>query len=551
MALRALAITLICFKLLATEQALFLVQKGSVRAGLEQVMQHKETKGAHDFETLKQISEIILDQGAYSSDPEARLLSIYGNGIAQRCDSLAIYEAGIDSRDPLSQLAAIHFLGELIDDRSSELLAKCCSSEFLGVRMEAAYHLAKRKNPHATEQLEALMFKLPPPFRVYFAEFFGIIGTPKAIGLLRQLLNDQELMVRSSAVMSAAQHGRDDLLGYIRALATHRNPAEQETCALALGMLGDTHQRERLAALTKSPYENVRLAAYRALYQLGDLNVTDAIIKMAKEGDLFATLCLGSIESADPALEQLLTAKDRAHQFNAALALLQRKNSACVPHIAEFLTAYPHEMGCQPVFSTGRAQTAWSFASPSDKYSKLTKTDIAAITMDLKARVLQSCIELPESAFLSIAHSVMSAHVTPLIPLLVQLLENNKSPGAIELLKYYSNAPGAPLMRGYCNLSLLRMGAEGPYEELVIKEINRLKDTELIRFREAAPKGAKQTFTPFALTPEETSQLLIDSYTTLASRQEDKSLDIILHSIATGHPKNRYALAGLLLKTLQ
>ncbi|MCP5491782.1 MAG: HEAT repeat domain-containing protein [Chlamydiales bacterium] len=552
MGLRALTLFLITLPLFSSEsQALFLVQKGLIKEGIEQYVSYKEKAGAHDFETLKQIGEIILDQGAFSSDPEVRLLSIYGTGIAQKSDTLTIFEAGVESRDPVTQLAAIHYLGELIDDRSSELLARCCSSDYLGVRMEAAYHLARRKNPHATDQIEALMYKLPPMFRVHFAEFFALIGTPKAISLLRQLMNDQELMVRSSAVMSAAQYGRDDLLSYIRALATHKNPAEQEICALALGMLGDTHQRERLEQLSKSPYENVRLAALKALYQLGETHVQSQIIEMANKGDLFAILLLGSIEGSEPTLEKLLSSKDRAIQFNAALALLQRKSPACTLHIAEFLTSYPHELGCQPIFSTGRAQIAWSFATSSEKYAKLAQTDVLALTLDLKYRVLQATLDLPQPAFLDIARSVFSARVTPLIPPLVHLLENNKSPEAIELLKVFANAPGAPLMRGFCNLGLLRLGVEGPYEELVIKEITRLKDSELIRFRASAPKGAKQTFTPFSLTPEETSQLLVESYQTLASRQEDKSIDILLKAIGEGHPKNRYALAGLLLKTLQ
>ena len=81
----------------------------------------------------------------------------------------------------------------------------------------------------------------------------------------------------------------------------------------------------------------------------------------------------------------------------------------------------------------------------------------------------------------------------------------------------------------------------------------RLKDTELIRFQATPPKAnaAGEGYTPFSLTPGETSALLIDSYQTLAQRQDSKSIDILLESIAKSHPKNRYALAGLLLKALQ
>ena len=56
---------------------------------------------------------------------------------------------------------------------------------------------------------------------------------------------------------------------------------------------------------------------------------------------------------------------------------------------------------------------------------------------------------------------------------------------------------------------------------------------------------------PFQLTPEETSSLLIEAFVTLADQHDPKGIDILLGAIKDGHEKNKYALAGLLLKSIQ
>ena len=545
-----LSILVIALNSLFAHQALFLIQSGDVEKGIQAYLKSVEKSQEHDFEVLEQMGHILLEQGANSSDPETQLLSIFGSGIAQKFDNLAPYEKGLLSPNPMTQMAAIQFLGQHDDDRTSQLLGLAMNSQFLAARLEAAYYLAMRKNPQATEQLEALMFKLPPFFRVYFPEFFALIGTPKAISLLKQLMGDQELLVRNAALLSAADFGRDDLISYMRAAATHKNPAEQEVSAISLGRLGDTHSKETIRKMCDSPYENVRLAAFRSLYMLGETEQFEHIATMAKKGDLLAILALSLLPDAAATLKPLLQSNDRDQKLNTALGLLQCKDPACLPIIAELLTAPASESAIEPLFSTGRAQSAWRFVPPSERYVKLAKTDVLQLTLNLKHRILKTAIDLPEKAFLELADILFYSRVIPLIPSLVQLLENHKSPGAINLLKTHANAIGSPLIRSYCNLALFRLQEEGPYQNQVVLDTLRLKDTELIRFQPSAPKSG-QSFSPFALTPEETSQLLIECCQTLAMQHTPKSLNILLEAIGSGHPQNRYALAGLLLKALE
>ena len=54
----------------------------------------RETK-EQDFEILQQLSILILEQGAKSSDPIERQLAMYGAGLATSSHSLKILEKGL------------------------------------------------------------------------------------------------------------------------------------------------------------------------------------------------------------------------------------------------------------------------------------------------------------------------------------------------------------------------------------------------------------------------------------------------------------------------
>ena len=61
----------------------------------------------------------------------------------------------------------------------------------------------------------------------------------------------------------------------------------------------------------------------------------------------------------------------------------------------------------------------------------------------------------------------------------------------------------------------------------------------------------KETEGSYILTPKETSRLLIETYETLVQSHKIEGVDILLTAIRLGHEKNRFLLAGLLLKAIQ
>ncbi len=532
---------------------LYLLQSKEFNRSIDLYREYKDALGRHDFEILQQMALIILEQGARSSDPETQLTSIFGSGIAGIAASVDILEAGIASPQPQTQMAAIQFLGHLQDDRCEELLTKAMSSDFFFTRLEAAYQLALRKSRIAVGQIESLMHKVHPQMRFFFPQFFALIGTSDAISLLRHMMDDPFHMTRIEAILSAARFGRDDLLPMIRARATHLNVAEQEACAAAIGFLKDSKSIPLLKTLSQSPSLNVKLAACRSLYVLGDESIKQQIAEHARENNLFAIQLLGDIPGMEDTIYPLLKNPDLQVRFNAVFALLKLNDPRAAATAIEFLIRDSRDLGFQPQFSVGNSLMSWKVVPSAQQHMKDGTYDLISLSVNVRELMLRECLEMPPQDFLAIAAFLFDSKQGDLIPLLINLMENLQTPEAIALLETKAQSAGAPLTRAYCNLALLRLKKGQQYKTNVLNWISLKKNTEMIRFRPMVPWNVRlsEKTTSFELTPEEHSRLLIECYQTIALEHEERSIDIILEGLKSGHSKNRPVLAGLLIQAIQ
>jgi HEAT repeat protein len=462
-------------------------------------------------------------------------------------------EEGVKSSQPETQMAAIQLMGQLQDDRCEELLTKAMSSNFFFTRMEAAHQLALRKSKIAVGQIESLMYRVPPEMRFFFPQFFALIGTSDAISLLRHLMDDRFHLTRIEAILNAARFGRDDLLPMIRSRATHLNIAEQEACAAAVGLLKDLKSQTLLRTLARSPSDNVKLAALRSLYLLGDDGAKIKIAEMAKEKNLFAIGVLADLPETQEILLPLISDPDIQVRFNATVALLSQKDARVLKTLPEFLVRDSKDLGFQPQSSVGNSLMAWKVIPSALQHQKEGVYDVMALSLKVREHLLKESLELPEEEFLSLASFLFDRKQVDLAPLLISLLENLQTEQAISLLKKRAESAGAPLVRAYCNLALLRLKQGASYETAVMNWISTRKKEELIRFRPMLPWNVRfsEKNTPFELTPEEYSSLLIESYFTIAMRHDDQSIEVILDGLKEGHVKNRPVLAGLLIQAIQ
>lgn len=533
------------------QQVTYLMQSHEYGKAIDLYQEWKKELGRHDFEILQQMALILLEEGARSEHPENQLISIYASAIGGVSTAWDVLEAGIKSPHPETQVAAIQLLGKLQDDRSDQLLMRAMVSDFFFTRLEAAYQLALRKHRSVVGHLEALMHRLPDEMHLFFPEFFAIVGTSDAIAVLRHMMDEKVDHVRIEAILSAARHSRDDLLPLIRASATHLNIAEQEACAAALGDLKDSRSEPLLKKLTNSPSSNVKLAALKSLLALGDESAKDKIIKLALQDDLFALSLLGEFEGGEETLTFKKGSDNLQIRFNATLALLKRRDPRAAETLLEFLVRDARDLGFQPQFSLGRALMSWKVV-PSAAHHQNKMYDLLALSLNVREYLLRECLELPEATFLKIANHLFDARQIDIIPLLISLLENLKTPGALQLLKTKFQTIGSPLIRAYCNLGLFRLKEEGPHEKLLLDWIYQKRNSEMIRFRPLVPKAqVRLAEYTFDLTPEENCRLLVDSLQAIADRHEEKSIDILLTLIKEGHGKNRSLLAGLLLHAIQ
>jgi len=526
--------------------ALFLMQTGEVEKSIDKFISYCSKEKVADLETLQQMCYILMKKGVDTDDVETQLLSIFGSGIAQSKNSLEIIEKGLQSNDAQVQLVSLHFLSQYPEDRVDNLLIQAMSSDYLQIRVEAAYILASRKHPSAVGQIESLMQKLPFFFKPYFPKLFAISGTAEATASLKKLMSDPYPITRVQAIISAAVTNRDDLVDLIRKAASHTNIAEQETSAFALGILKDSKSYNVLKKLSKSKDQNVRLAAYKSLYILGETKYGENIKKLALGSNVFAINALAEIENSEATLLTLCKSPNFQVRINAVLSLLRRKDSRCVGFLKEFFVTDTKDIAYQVSHSLGYAHNAIKPIASSSQRLKDPTLDLS-LSLNLKQAYLREVLELEEEALIEVAKFIFDNSQNDLVPLLVTLLENKQSPATISFLKENAKKAGAPFIRDYCHLALFRMNEGKEHEAYIRGWLLRQNHNELIRLQPYLSFNVRSEKTKYDLDTDEKSRLLIDVYLSLASKQDEMSIYSVLDAMKKGNPKNRYVLAGLLI----
>jgi len=522
-------------------QMLYFIHRQDMEKAFQIYLDHSKEMSQHDFALLNSAASQLLKQGIESSDKETQLMSIFGAGIAMSQDLICVLEKGIYSKDLKTQVIALNYLGKLHDDEADQLLLEALSSPFLLTRLEALLELSKKNYPEILGHLKALMTKVPDEIRPVFAQIAVHLEGPEANTTLRQLLNDPAIEVRLGTILAISEENRDDFLPQIRKSATSAHHAEQECAAFALGILKDNASYSLLEELTKKERAEIRLAAAISLYQLGKKEALKIVEKEALNGNLFAIYSLGKLNEGRQILEKLAKGGDRDIRLNATLSLLEMK---VFTNLEEFLITSPKDLGYTTIHSAGGGLKAWKTVASASQKTK-TYPGLEAKTIGLKEKILVMALECPEEDFLKTARLIIKENQVDLIPLMVELLRNRKSEAILQILKEGQQKAGSPFIRNYCTLALYRMKEEGPYEEMLVKWVLQTKEHPLIQFRESEEEDEG------GLTPDETSSFLVEVFETLAASQNQTAIEALLHAIAYGNPKNRYALAGLLIKAIE
>jgi len=527
---------------------LFLIQQGEHQQALKLYQDKFQASGQHDFELLHQMGLRILDFGFRQYDPECQLLALFGASVSAHEDVYYILEESLKNRHPQIQLVALGALAHFQNDKADQAMIRGLGSPTLEVRYEAARQLCKKKHPLAVSQAESLMYKTPHANAAIYPPLFAMVGDSHSTRVLKKLLNSPSQEVLLAVILSIAKYQRDDLLPQIRQQSSQLQFAQQEACAYTFGLLKDEESFSKLEKLTHSQYPTVVLAAHMALYQLGRQESIKSIEQTAQKGDLFAISALGTIPDHPNILLELIENPNLQIRLNALIALLEQNHPRALQFIEEVIIRDKKDLAFTVYQSPGHAFKAWKITSSA---SQLLKDDLKAYSehMDLKGTLLEKISVLSPPQLIALANQIFSKQQNDLVPLVIELLEKLGTKEAIDCLKQHQQQFGAPLIRHYCNLALYRLQEPGPYAEQLRQWVKNQNQTQFIRFQPFTPWKLGES--PYTLTPEETSKLLIETFETFAIQQDMMGIEALIEAIATGHAKNKYALAGLLLRATQ
>ena len=90
----------------------------------------------------------------------------------------------------------------------------------------------------------------------------------------------------------------------------------------------------------------------------------------------------------------------------------------------------------------------------------------------------------------------------------------------------------------------------GPNLEL-IDWVQANMNERMIGFRTYLPLSLRESGSTYELTPDQTSLLLVETLEAFARSRQKEEIEMLIHAVEQGHPKNRYALVGLLMRAIQ
>jgi hypothetical protein len=259
---------------------------------------------------------------------------------------------------------------------------------------------------------------------------------------------------------------------------------------------------------------------------------------------------LRDASGSEEALARLLDNPDRNIRVNACLSLLSMKDCRCLQVLPEFLLKDARDLCYIPASTPALAFTAYK-AIPSARQNMKELPQAFEISLKAREEALRLALELPENQFFAIANAIFRTEQNDLIPMTIELLINKNRPEVIEFLKNEEQHVGSPFIRSFSCLALFKLREKGGYEEKLKRWLVQEASLDIIKFRPFIPWELKKEVSPYELHPNDKASLFISALEAFVVFDEDKGIDLMLEMLEKGCDKNRYVIAGLLLRASQ
>lgn len=268
---------------------------------------------------------------ARSSDTVTRCQAIEAaqNGLGM--EGTEIILAGLDDPKPLVRFAAALAAGGLRLEPARPKLIVLAEDADPNVRIAVRYGLHRLGDYSRSHDLEQLSVFPDPYVRRNVVMVLGLLGEKSAVRILWPMQRDSDGAVRIQVAEALWRLGNESGLNNLAALVVSEAPDDQIIAVLALASAGDSRVRGYPRGKLTTPYDEVNLAAARALGMLGSDEGYGVAMKGVRSSDGrqrgLAALALGAIGRADaqPALSALLDDKEESVRLAASLAVLQLK----------------------------------------------------------------------------------------------------------------------------------------------------------------------------------------------------------------------------------
>lgn len=243
----------------------------------------------------------LLEKALKDEQPAVRLAAagaLYHAGQTAMWDRI---QKAAAAPNPEERATALRMVGDLKDARGLSILLEAMTSPQPSVRGAAASALGDLGNVQGIPALEKALDDKIPAVKTSAAISLGELGGKESLMALRKSLGDQNPVVKA-AVASALLRVEEpfgSVAGALYELAQNNDPGTRSAAGKAAGRAHGTNAQaavEFLAGLLKDPIPRPRIAAARALGQIGGAEVLP-ILKAAlhDEDDAVRATVGGSI----------------------------------------------------------------------------------------------------------------------------------------------------------------------------------------------------------------------------------------------------------------
>jgi len=472
---------------------------------------------------LEELCYQMFQKLASSQDIDTTIMTLLATSASHHPLSISICKNFMHSRSPLIQLIAVQSLART--NGVDSLLLEALRSDFVAVRLEAAWQIAQRRSENSFFHIDALYHKLPAPFRPHMAQLYAQERSSGSVYRLRQMLYDTDDDVVTSALLAIGRHNVSELNSEIVNLTAHA-PRILEALSYALQTNESRSARQRLHKLCQHTDPHVQLQASLSLIKLGEFSSVNSIVAVAEEGNLYALSALGSCKTPLPSIPQISTS--RTHKINYALSLLEHKDAACVPYLKEILSLAEDEI-LTLSFSPAHTHSYWEISTlysfPSSHRPMLYERSLMA-----KEHLLAQTLELDDRSFLDIAHFIFQQGRIELYPMLLSLMKNKRSDGVIELLRNESTRVGAPYNRAGATLGLIQLGFLPESNLEIVLEFSREKKEQPWRY--PLPHLGPEEQTDKKNQASTSAQIYIEALETLSRSGSDQSITLLTKELS-------------------